>query len=336
MRAEVTRAGRVDAPGCAPPSRDLRIDAICERYEGAWVGTTRPEIETYLGAVTEPERPALLRELLALDIELRRSGGERPTLGEYLARFPNFEDQVAEAFGLCPSARLKTLPFGAGVGPIDGPIPSIPGYEVLGVLGRGGMGVVYRARQLRLDRPCALKMILSGVHAGPEAAVRFLSEAQLIARLRHPNVVQIHALGAVDEGPFLELEYADGGSLSDRIDGTPWKPRQAAGLIAGDAGAGQVGGSRCPLSPGSESPPRPRDDLLEEPAQRRRRALPVGPRDGRGPGTLVGRHADPRATCGPDGAGREVVLPAPRPGDLGGDVVPVRFLWGLGRGLPLE
>jgi formylglycine-generating enzyme required for sulfatase activity len=232
MRGETTGAGRVDASGCALRSRDLRIDAICECYEAAWGGTIRPEMETYLVAVSEPERPALLRELMALDIELRRGGGERPTLGEYLARFPGFDDHVADAFGLCPSARLRTLAFGAGVGPRVGLIPSIPGYEVLGVLGRGGMGVVYRARQLRLDRPCALKMILAGVHAGPEAAVRFLSEAQLIARLRHPNVLQIHALGAVDEGPFLELEYADGGSLSERIDGTPWKPCQAAGLIA--------------------------------------------------------------------------------------------------------
>ena len=78
MRAEPTRAGRVDASDCELASRDLRIEAICERYEAAWSGTPRPEIESHLVAVTEPERPALLRELLALEIDLRRGGGELP------------------------------------------------------------------------------------------------------------------------------------------------------------------------------------------------------------------------------------------------------------------
>ena len=99
------------------------------------------------------------------------------------------------------------------------------------MLGRGGMGVVYRARQIRLDRPCALKMILGGAQAGPEAIARFLTEARTIAKLGHPNVLQIHSIGEVDGSPFLELEYADGGSLAQRLDGTPWKPRDAAGLI---------------------------------------------------------------------------------------------------------
>jgi hypothetical protein len=69
--------------------------------------------------------------------------------------------------------------------------PAIPGYEVLGELGRGGMGVVYQARQARLNRPCALKMILAGAHATSEAAARFLAEAEAVARLQHPNIVQI-------------------------------------------------------------------------------------------------------------------------------------------------
>jgi hypothetical protein len=74
-------------------------------------------------------------------------------------------------------------------------VPAIEGYEVLGELGRGGMGVVYRARQIRLNRPCVLKMILAGVHADPESVVRFLAEAEAVARLQHPNIVQIHHIG---------------------------------------------------------------------------------------------------------------------------------------------
>ena len=110
-------------------------------------------------------------------------------------------------------------------------VPAIAGYEILGELGRGGMGVVYRARQVRLNRPCVLKMILAGAHAGAEAAARFLAEAEAVARLQHPNIVQIHHIGEADGLPFFELEYVDGGSLDRRLDGTPWPARRAAELI---------------------------------------------------------------------------------------------------------
>jgi WD40 repeat protein len=111
-------------------------------------------------------------------------------------------------------------------------LPAVPGYEVLGELGRGGMGVVYRARQVRLNRPCALKMILAGAHATPEAATRFLAEAEAIARLEHPHIVRIHHVGEADGLPFFELELLPGGSLDRRLDGTPWPPARAARLAA--------------------------------------------------------------------------------------------------------
>ena len=86
------------------------------------------------------------------------------------------------------------------------------------------MGVVYKARQLRLNRIVALKMILAGDHAPPEAAVRFLAEAEAVARLHHPHIVQIFAFGDRDGRPYFEMEYVAGGSLADRLDGTPWPP----------------------------------------------------------------------------------------------------------------
>ena len=109
--------------------------------------------------------------------------------------------------------------------------PAIEGYEILGELGRGGMGVVYRAREILLNRPCVLKMILAGLHADAEASVRFLAEAEAVARLQHPNIVQIHHIGQADGLPFFELEYVDGGSLDRRLDGTPWPARRAAELV---------------------------------------------------------------------------------------------------------
>ncbi len=113
----------------------------------------------------------------------------------------------------------------------DRALPAISGYEILGELGRGGMGVVYRAHQVRLNRPCVLKMILGGAHAGAEAGARFLAEAEAVARLQHPNIVQIHHIGEADGLPFFELEYVPGGSLDRRLNGTPWPAMRAAELI---------------------------------------------------------------------------------------------------------
>jgi WD40 repeat protein len=111
------------------------------------------------------------------------------------------------------------------------PVPTIDGYEILGELGRGGMGVVYRARQVLLNRPCVLKMILAGAHADALAALRFLAEAEAVARLKHPNIIQIHHIGEADGLPYFELEYVEGGSLDKRLDGTPWPALRAAGLV---------------------------------------------------------------------------------------------------------
>src|SRR5437588_9761088 len=90
-------------------------------------------------------------------------------------------------------------------------LPSIPGYEIEGVLGRGGMGVVYRARHLALKRPVALKMILGDV--SDEERQRFQAEAEAAARLRHPGIVQVYDIGAADGLPYLALEFVAGGTL---------------------------------------------------------------------------------------------------------------------------
>ncbi len=111
-------------------------------------------------------------------------------------------------------------------------IGSPPGYEVLGVLGRGGMGVVYRARQVRLNRVVALKMVLAGPDATPEERSRFQFEAELIGQLTHPNIVQIHEAGQHEGQPFFALELVAGGTLAERLArGGPLPPREAAELV---------------------------------------------------------------------------------------------------------
>jgi hypothetical protein len=144
--------------------------------------------------------------------------------------------------GMCPGPAAITpderTDGGAQAEPRSlGRVGIVPGYEIVRELGRGGMGVVYLARHAVLDRNCALKMILAGTHAGPDASARFLVEARAAARLIHPNSVQVYSVGEADGIPYLELEYAAGGSLQLRLDGTPWTPRSAVELVLALGGA---------------------------------------------------------------------------------------------------
>jgi tetratricopeptide (TPR) repeat protein len=111
-------------------------------------------------------------------------------------------------------------------------LPRIPGYEVQEVLGRGGMGVVYKAWHRRLQRPVAVKMLLAGAYAGPEELERFLREAEAVAGLRHANVVQVYDIGDLDGRPYFTMEYVEGGSLAQKLAGTPQPADQAAALVA--------------------------------------------------------------------------------------------------------
>jgi WD40 repeat protein len=138
-----------------------------------------------------------------------------------------------ETLALPGPGEAATLPP-AGSGPNrDGAAEgvAVPGYEILGELGRGGMGVVYKAKQVALNRVVALKMILAGGHAGADARARFRKEAEAVARLQHPHIVQVFEVGEHEGRPYFSLEYVDGGSLAGRLNGTPRGPREAAALV---------------------------------------------------------------------------------------------------------
>jgi serine/threonine-protein kinase len=130
---------------------------------------------------------------------------------------------------------LTPVPHAAG-------LPQVPGYQVEAVLGRGGMSVVYKARHLALKRTVALKMIAG--HSDHSERVRFKVEAEAVARLQHPNVVQIHEIGEADGRPFLALEFVEGGSLANRLGGHPVPPRDAARLLRALAEAIHLAHSR--------------------------------------------------------------------------------------------
>jgi formylglycine-generating enzyme required for sulfatase activity len=109
--------------------------------------------------------------------------------------------------------------------------PEVPGYEILGILGRGGMGVVYRARQLGANRIVALKMIRAVEHATPQERLRFQIETEAVARLQHLHIVQLHEVGEVRGQPFFSLELCDGGTLTEQLKMQRPTPREAADLI---------------------------------------------------------------------------------------------------------
>ncbi len=108
---------------------------------------------------------------------------------------------------------------------------AVPGYEIVSELGRGGMGVVYLARDRQLNRPVALKMILSGEHAGTNERDRFRREAEAVAALQHPNIVSIYDIGEAAGRPYLAFEYVGGGTLAAYLDGQPWPAKPAAALV---------------------------------------------------------------------------------------------------------
>ncbi len=111
------------------------------------------------------------------------------------------------------------------------PLPTFPGYETLALVDSGGMGIVYKARDLKLGRIVAIKTIAAGRYASTERRERFGCEAKAVARLNHPHIIGIHAVGEHERQPYLSLEFASGGSLAQRLTNGPLAPRAAATLI---------------------------------------------------------------------------------------------------------
>src|SRR5262249_43268639 len=145
--------------------------------------------------------------------------------------------EVGALFPEFPSGESANPNAGRPHAPPTAELPHIRGYDVQELLGYGGMGVVYKAWHLRLHRPVAVKMLLAGPYAQPHELERFLREAETLAGLRHANIVQVYEAGEVGGRPYFTMEFVEGGSLAQKLTGTPQPARQAAAFVASVAEA---------------------------------------------------------------------------------------------------
>ncbi len=177
-------------------------------------------------------------ELIYGEYLIRESLGESPKLEEFFWRFPDFAERLRRQLGLHQALGQESTRIGkASVDDAEddkgggAAVPIVPGYEIVGILGQGGMSVVYLARQAALNRLVALKVIRARVYADPEVAARFRDEAEAAARFQHPNLVQVYEVGEFEGLGYLVLEYVAGGNLQQKLAGNPQPPREAARLI---------------------------------------------------------------------------------------------------------
>jgi serine/threonine protein kinase/WD40 repeat protein len=220
------------------------LEALRSDQRHRWQDGDRIRAEAYVTQHPALQaKPEYALELVYNEVLLREQQGEAPHLDEYLKRFPQLAAQLKPLFevhqalesgfaGETPDidSRTQELSPGAQIVAREG-LPDVPGYEVLRELGRGGMAVVYAAWQTGLNRLVALKMLLAGEYASTAQRARFRTEAEAVGRLQHPNIVPIYEVGEHDGRLYLSMEYMDGGSLAERLDGTPRPARAAAELV---------------------------------------------------------------------------------------------------------
>ncbi len=229
-RRRFERAWRDGAPvpieEVLPPANDARHlgtleELIAIELEFAWRDQDRgPRLEDYRARFETLVDPALLLRLLREEYRVRHLHGDAPSVTEYERRFPE----------LVPTGREIGEPV-AIHDPDAGRLPTIPGYDIESVLGRGGMGVVYGAIDASLNRRVALKMLLAGRDANENELARFHREAEAVALLQHPNIVEIHSVGEHEGRPYFALEYVDGGNLAQRLDAKPPTSEECARMI---------------------------------------------------------------------------------------------------------
>ena len=212
---------------------ELRVEAG-EREVAESVLMANPDLASDVESALE----LIYAEYVALE-----ALGERPPLENWLTRFPKYRERLEKLARLHDLMATETsdLPDetigGTGTTKLPIGLGRFGEYDVLEELARGGMGVVYRARDLKLNREVALKVVLAGIGSSPNDLARFRSEAETVANLRHANIVQIFEIGEAEGRPYLTLEYAPNGTLTDWAGGNPVAAWRAAEMVRTLAGA---------------------------------------------------------------------------------------------------
>jgi tetratricopeptide (TPR) repeat protein len=190
-----------------PLSQAWRVDQICHRFENAWATSGRPAIEDFLADTPEPERSALLRELISIDLHYRRRAGDEPQLADYQRRF-----------GMLEATWLAEEVAGRAAGATEEAVNSAGRYQPLRFHAKGALGEVFVARDRELHREVALKRIQRWGAAAPELRRRFLTEAEITARLEHPGIVPVHGLVHDEDGqPCYAMRLIQGESLREAV-----------------------------------------------------------------------------------------------------------------------
>jgi serine/threonine protein kinase len=217
-----------------PLSLERRVDEACDRFEDAWRAGQGPRIENYLAGAAEPARGVLLRELLALEIDLRREAGDMPTPEEYKRLLPGEGDLIDAVFtkpedqpGSSEGATTPHAPptDNSAVHPDPSPLSESPPapeqigrYKVVRRLGEGTYGDVYLAHDAVMDRQVAVKVPSARLLETERAREEFLREARSVARLQHEGIVRAYDFGQEADGRcYLVYEYIEGASLAERI-----------------------------------------------------------------------------------------------------------------------
>jgi serine/threonine-protein kinase len=224
----------------------VRNDAVCDRFEAAWREGAWPDLAAYLTGAVGPTRAVLFRELLVLDLEFRGAAGGSMDAAAYCDRFPEFRGIIEAAFTRTDGGksagqsgadrRDQTRNDREREWPASGNHVTealrAAGYELESELGRGGMGVVYKAYHGALDRVVALKVIRSGAFASDGECRRFQNEAEAVAQLDHPHIVPVFAIGESEGLHYFSMKLIPGSSLDKRLDGFHSDIRAAVRLAA--------------------------------------------------------------------------------------------------------
>lgn len=206
------------------------IDEVCERFEAAWRSGAKVRIEELLEQTPWPPAAELIRELILVEVELRRELGSTPSIGEYMRRFPQWI-HLLRGMPIAAEESAPVLNGDEGTGEIPGDFEP-PGYRIIEEIGRGGMGIVFKAIDRRLNRLVALKVIRRGGSSSAFDGRHLRREAKTIAQLRHPGIVQVFTVDEHRGHTYLVLELIEGHALKDLADESPKDTHWSAWLVA--------------------------------------------------------------------------------------------------------